>query len=235
MRVLVVDDDPSVLRLLRKALRKQTYAVDVAVTGEEALSKALSFDYDVILLDITIPAPNGLEVCRQLRANERWTPILLVSGESETKSLVEGLDAGADDYLTKPFALGELSARVRALVRRQSEERPSILKIGDVCLDPATRDVTVDGVAIDLTPREFAMLELFLRNPDRVLDRAYLLKHVWDFSFDTGSNVVDVYVRYLRKKLDAASRTSHIESIRGVGYRFVGVDRESRSDPGDLD
>ena len=223
MRVLVVDDDPVVASLLRKVLQKEGYAVDLAPTGEEALTKALSFDYDLILLDIMIPAPNGIEVCRRLRANERWMPILLVSGESEIEFIVAGLDAGADDYLTKPFALAELTARVRALIRRRTEERPSVLKVGDVCLDPATRDVKVEDKPIDLTPREFAMLDLFLRNPDRVLSRSYILKHVWDFTFDTESNVVDVYVRYLRKKLDKSSGPSHIESVRGIGYRFVSL------------
>lgn len=223
MRVLVADDDPSVASLLRKALRKEGYAVDVARTGDQALTKALSFDYDLILLDIMIPAPNGLEVSRQLRANERWTPILLVSGESQIEDMVAGLDAGADDYLTKPFDLAELTARVRALIRRRTEERPTVLKVGNVCLDPATRDVTIEDRPIELTPREFAMLDLFLRNPDRVLSRSYILKHVWDFTFDTESNVVDVYFRYLRKKLDKPSGPSHIESVRGIGYRFVSL------------
>lgn len=221
MRVLVVDDEPGVVSLLRKALQKEGYAVDVATNGQQAIQKATTFDYDVILLDVLIPAPDGFEVCRRLRAKERWTPILLLSGVSETESRVAGLDAGADDYLTKPFAMSELTARIRALVRRKVGERPAVLKVGDVCLDPATREVTVNDKPVDLTPREFAMLELFMRNPGRVLSRTFILDHVWDVNFDASSNVVDVYVRYLRKKLDACSDGSHIESKRGVGYRFV--------------
>lgn len=231
MRVLVVDDEPHVVSLLRKALQREGYAVDVAATGDQAIQKATVFDYDVILLDVLIPAPDGLEVCRRLRAKERWTPILLLSGVSEIETRVAGLDAGADDYLTKPFAMSELSARIRALVRRKVEERPSVLKVGDVCLDPATREVTVNDDPVDLTPREFAMLELFMRNPGRVLSRAFILDHVWDFTFDASSNVVDVYVRYLRKKLDRCSEHSYIESKRGVGYRFLGPDK-AQSAPG---
>lgn len=220
MRVLVVDDESKVISLLRKALQRDGYAVDIATTGDQALHKASSFDYDVILLDVMIPAPDGIEVCRRLRAKERWTPILLLSAMSETESRVAGLDAGADDYLTKPFAMTELTARIRALIRRQAEERPAVLHVGDICLDPATRDVTIKDQPVTLTPREFAMLELFLRNPDRVLSRSFILNHVWDYNFDAASNVVDVYVRYLRKKIDNSTSESYIESIRGVGYRL---------------
>lgn len=190
--------------------------VDVASTGEEAVMRATATEYDVILLDVMLPGQNGFEVCRRLRASEVWSPTLMLTALDEIDDRVRGLDSGADDYLAKPFSFQELLARMRALIRRGAPPRPTQLTVGDLRLDPAARLVHYRGSELLLTPREFAMLELFMRHPGEVLTRFDLLEHVWDASYENRSNVIEVYVGYLREKLD---RTA-IETVRGVGYRL---------------
>jgi two-component system OmpR family response regulator len=191
-------------------------AVDVARTGEEALVRATATDYDVILLDVMLPGRNGLEVCRDLRAREVWSPTLMLTALDEVEDRVNGLESGADDYLAKPFSFLELLARMRALIRRGARPRPTLLTVGSLRLDPAARLVWQAHRELSLTPREFAMLELFMRRPGEVLSRFELLEHVWDGSYENRSNVIEVYVGYLRDKLDRDA----IETVRGVGYRL---------------
>ncbi len=206
--------------LLRRGLEREGYAVDVAANGDDAIWYATETAYDAIVLDVMIPPPDGFEVCRQLRAGGRWAPVLLLTARDGVDDRIAGLDAGADDYLTKPFAFAELCARVRALVRRRATERPVVLAADDLELDPVTHRVHRHDTEITLSPKEFALLELFLRHPDDVLTRGQILEHVWDFAFDGTSNVVDVYVRYLREKIDRPFDRDSIETIRGVGYRL---------------
>ena len=206
--------------LLRRGLQEEGFAVDVAANGEDGSWLGTENEYDVILLDVMLPDVDGFEVCRRLRAADRWAPILMLTARDGVQDRVAGLDAGADDYLTKPFSFDELFARVRALLRRGPSERPAVLEIGDLSLDPATRRVTRDGREIDLTPKEFGLLELFLRHPGEALTRTRILEHVWDFAYDGDSNVVDVYVRYLREKVDRPFGRRSIETVRGVGYRL---------------
>jgi len=218
VRVLVVEDDPKMADLLRRALGREGYSVDVATTGEEALWAAREHPYDAMVLDGMIPPPDGFEVCRRLRAEEHWVPVLMLTARDRVEDRVSGLDAGADDYLTKPFALTELFARVRALVRRQPAERPTSLAVGDLDLDPASHEVRRGGQLVDLTPKAFALLEYLLRNRDRVVSRSELIEHVWDFAFDGGSNVVDAYVKRVRDAIDPPGEPSLIETVRGSGY-----------------
>jgi two-component system, OmpR family, response regulator len=220
MRALVVEDESKMAALLRRGLQEEGYAVDVASTGEDGAWLGNENDYDVILLDAMLPDIDGFEVCRRLRAAGRWSPVLMLTARDGVQDRVAGLDAGADDYLTKPFSFDELFARIRALLRRGPSERPTVLEVGDLVLDPAKRRVTRGTAAIDLTPKEFAMLELFLRHPGEALTRTRILEHVWDFAYEGDSNVVDVYVRYLRKKLDRPFGRRSIETVRGVGYRL---------------
>jgi two-component system OmpR family response regulator len=220
MRALVVEDESKMAALLRRGLREEGYAVDVAGTGEDGSWLGAENDYDVILLDVMLPDIDGFEVCRRLRTAERWAPILMLTARDGVQDRVAGLDAGADDYLTKPFSFDELFARVRALLRRGPSERPSVLSAGDLVLDPATRRVTRGRSEIELTPKEFALLELFLRHPGEALSRTRILEHVWDFAYEGDSNVVDVYVRYLREKVDRPFGQRSIETVRGVGYRL---------------
>ncbi len=220
VRVLVVEDDPRVSSLLRRSLEREGHAVDVAGSGRDALWMAVETDYAIVVLDVMIPPPDGFAVCRRLRQRERWMPILLLTAKGEVEDRVTGLDAGADDYLAKPFSLQEFHARVRALARRKPVERPTVIEVDDITLDPASRLVTRAGVVVDLTPKEFALLELFLQRPSEVLSRRAILEHVWDFAYDGDSNVVDVYVRYLRDKIDRPFERSSIETVRGVGYRL---------------
>jgi two-component system OmpR family response regulator len=220
MRALVVEDESKMAALLRRGLQEEGYAVDVAATGEDGAWLGNENDYDVILLDAMLPDIDGFEVCRRLRAAGRWSPVLMLTARDGVQDRVAGLDAGADDYLTKPFSFDELFARIRALLRRGPSERPTVLEVGDLVLDPAKRRVTRGTAAIDLTPKEFAMLELFLRHPGEALTRTRILEHVWDFAYEGDSNVVDVYVRYLRKKLDRPFGRRSIETVRGVGYRL---------------
>jgi two-component system OmpR family response regulator len=218
VRVLVVEDEAKLAALIRDGLRRHGMGVDVARTGDVAVMRATSTDYDVILLDVMLPGPDGFEVCRSLRANEVWSPTLMLTALDGVENRVRGLDCGADDYLVKPFSFEELLARMRALVRRGAPPRPTVLTVGDLRLDPAGRRVWRSGRELSLTTREFAMLEMFMRRPGEVLSRFELLEHVWDGSYENRSNVIDVYVGYLRDKLDRET----IETVRGAGYRLRG-------------
>jgi two-component system, OmpR family, response regulator len=220
MRLLVVEDEPKMASLLQRALQADGHAVDSVASGAEALWMANECDYDALVLDVMIPAPDGFEVCRRLRAQGRWTPILLLTARDGVKDRVNGLDAGADDYLPKPFSIEELGARLRAIVRRGSHERPVRLEVADLALDPATRTVTRGGTPVRLSPKGFSLLEFFMRRPGEVLTRDVLLAHAWDFAYDGGSNVVDVYIRYLRDKVDRPFGKRSIETVWGVGYRL---------------
>jgi two-component system, OmpR family, response regulator len=220
MRVLVVEDDPAMADLLRRALLREGYAVDLAATGEDGLWSASENDYDAIVLDVMIPEPDGITVCRRLRKEGDWTPVLLLTARGTVEDRVFGLDAGADDYLAKPFSVNELGARIRAITRRVEAAEGDVLKVGDIELDPEGHRVVRGDEEIALTPKEFDLLELFMRNCGDVLTRSKILDHVWDFAYGGDSNVVDVYVRYLREKIDRPFGTDSIETIRGVGYRL---------------
>ena len=218
MRVLVVEDDGAMARLLRRALASEGYAVDVVGNGTDALWSGTENDYDAVVLDAMIPAPDGFEVARQLRERGRWAPVLMLTARGDVSDRVRGLDAGADDYLTKPFALDELFARVRSLVRRGAVPRPAVMRVGDLLLDPSSRRVERGGVPVDLTSKEFALLAEFMRHPGRVLSRAHLIDHVWDSAYDGASNVVEVHVRRLREKVDRPFGVETIRTSRGAGY-----------------
>jgi len=218
MRLLVIEDEKKLAGFVRKGLEEEGYAVDVASDGGAGLSMALDGIHDLIILDIQLPRKDGLTVLRELRAKKIPTPVLLLTVRSTIEDKVEGLDSGADDYLTKPFAFEELVARVRALLRRRGDAREPILRFGDLSLDPARRTVHRGEVKIDLTAREFALLDYFMRNPGRVLTRTMISEHVWDYNFDPMTNVVDVYVNYLRKKLDLEGKPRLIHTVRGAGY-----------------
>jgi two-component system OmpR family response regulator len=220
VRVLVVEDHPEMAGLLDARLREDGFAVDLVGTGEDGVAMALEVDYDVVVLDVLLPGIDGFEACRRLRAEGRWAPVLLLTARDAVRDRVAGLDAGADDYLTKPFSFAELSARLRALVRRGPGERPVVLAVGALTLDPATRDVRRGDAEIRLTPKEFALLEFFMRHPGEVLSRTRLIEHVWDFAFESDSNVVDVFVRLLRDKIDRPFGARSIETVRGAGYRL---------------
>lgn len=218
--MLVVEDDTRMSRLLRRGLGEEGYAVDVTTDGEGALWYASECEYDAIVLDVMIPVCDGFEVCRRLRANGRWAPILILTARDAVADRVRGLDAGADDYLVKPFTFAELTARLRAMVRRGAHERPAVLKVGDLRLDPAARQVWRASTEIELTAKEFAVLELFLRHPGKVLSRTQILDHAWDFAFEGVSNVVDQYVGLLRNKIDRPFGCTDLETVRGAGYRL---------------
>ncbi|ANZ15592.1 Member of the three-protein two-component system HK1/HK2/TcrA [Streptomyces noursei ATCC 11455] len=221
MRVLVVDGEPRTAALLRRGLAEEGYVVDLAMTGPEAVWRAREVTYDLIVLDVLLRGFDGFEVCRRLRAAGCWPPVLVLSARHEVCDRVRGLDAGADDYLAKPFSFAELYARLRALSRRGAHARPPQMAVGDLRLDPATRRVWRAGAELRLSPKEFALLELFLRHPGEVLTRTLILEHVWDFPCDGVSNVVDQYVAYLRRKIDRAGQASHLETVRGAGYRLL--------------
>jgi two-component system, OmpR family, response regulator len=220
MRVLVVEDEVKMAGLLKRALEEEGYAVDVAGRGEDALWFGTENPYDAIVLDVMLPDLDGFEVSRRLREAGRWSPVLMLTARDAVADRVAGLDAGADDYLTKPFSFAELLARLRALVRRGAAERPPVLRVGDLSLDPARRTVTRDRSSIDLTAREFALLEYLMRHAGEVLTRTQLIEHVWDFAYDGDSNVVDVYIRYLRNKVDRPFGRDSIRTVRGAGYRL---------------
>jgi two-component system, OmpR family, response regulator len=220
MRVLVVEDELRMARLLKRGLEEDGYAVDLAANGTDAVWQAGEFGYDAVLLDVMLPGLDGVEVCRQLRAAGRWTPVLMLTARDTVDDRVRGLDAGADDYLAKPFSFAELSARVRALIRRGAVERPTELVVGGLRLDPATRRAWRDDTELTLSTKEFALLELFLRHPGQVLTRSRILEHVWDFAYDGVSNVVDQYVLYLRRKIDRPFDVEQLETVRGAGYRL---------------
>ncbi|RZS91017.1 two-component system OmpR family response regulator [Motilibacter rhizosphaerae] len=221
MRVLVVEDDTDVSALLRSALTRQGWAVDVAGTGDEGLWMAREHAYDAVVLDGQLPDRDGFSVCRQLRDEGRWMPVLMLTGRQSVDDRVAGLDAGADDYLTKPFALPELQARLRAVTRREAKERPTVLTVGDLVLDPGSREVRRGDAGIELTAKEFALLREFMANAGQVLSRQELIERVWDFAYDGDSNVVDVYVRYLREKVDRPFGRQDLQTVRGAGYRLV--------------
>jgi two-component system OmpR family response regulator len=223
VRILVVEDDEKMARLLKRGLQEEGYAVDIALDAAEAEWFGTEHDYGAIVLDVMLPDGDGFDVCRRLRNAGRWAPILMLTARDAVQDRVRGLDTGADDYLTKPFAFAELLARMRALIRRGAEERPTALRVGLIELDPAARRVQRDGVDIDLTPKEFALLEFLMRHPDEVLSRTSIIEHVWDFAYAGTSNVVDVYVRYLREKIDRPFGTQTIETVRGAGYRLRGA------------
>jgi two-component system OmpR family response regulator len=220
MHLLIVDDEPKVVTLLKRALERDGHTLEVATTGTDALKAVREAKFDALILDVMIPEPDGLEVCRRLRREGDWTPVLLLTGRGAVEDRVSGLDAGADDYLPKPFSLTELSARLRAITRRAEQSEAEVLQVGDLLLDPAAHRVTRNGQTIELTPKEFALLELFMRRRGEVLTRSVILDHVWDFAYEGGSNVVDVYVRYLRDKVDRPFGERSIETVRGVGYRL---------------
>ncbi len=224
MRVLVVEDELKMARLVKRGLEREGYAVDVALEGNEALWAARETPYDAIVLDAMIPGLDGFEVCRQLRKEGRWAPLLMLTARDSVQDRVAGLDAGADDYLTKPFAFSELFARLRAITRRDIGERPVVLTVGDLTLDPARREVRRGEVPISLSAKEFSLLEHFMRNAGAVLSRTQILEHVWDFAYEGTSNLVDVYVRTLRERIDRPFGVDSIETVRGAGYRL-------RSDP----
>jgi two-component system OmpR family response regulator len=223
VRILVVEDEPKMATLVRRGLERESFACDLAVDGNEALWAAREVTYDAIVLDVMIPGPDGFEVCRRLRADGNWTPVLLLTARDAVDDRVAGLDAGADDYLTKPFAMGELFARLRAITRREPSARPVALHVGDLTLDPARHDVRRGGHEIRLSPKEFALLEYLMRHEGEVLGRSQILDHVWDFAYDGTSNVVDVYMRYLRAKVDRPFGVESIETVRGVGYRLRSI------------
>jgi two-component system OmpR family response regulator len=218
MKILVVEDEPKMLRAIRRGLEREGYAVDTAADGDDALSFGTEYEYDAVVLDVMIPGRDGFEVCRELRARGRWAPILMLTARDGVADRIQGLDTGADDYLAKPFDFGELLARLRALVRRGPQERPSVLEVGDIVLDPAAHTVTAAGVTADLSTREFALLEFLMHHAGEVVTRTQLLNHVWDYNYGGLSNVVDVYVGYVRKKLAAAGSAATIRTVRGVGY-----------------
>jgi two-component system, OmpR family, response regulator len=220
MRVLVVEDEAKLANLVARGLREEGYAVDVAGRGEDALWMAHAAPYDAILLDVMLPGADGLEVCRTLRSQHVWSPILMLTARDAVGDRVTGLDAGADDYLPKPFAFDELLARVRSLVRRAPTPRPAVLQVGSLRLDPAAHRAWRGEVELDLSPKELTLLELFLRRPGTVLSRSELLDGAWDIAFERRSNVVDVYVRYLRDKIDRPFGCKSLETVRGVGYRL---------------
>ncbi|MDO8186068.1 response regulator transcription factor [Conexibacter sp. JD483] len=222
MRVLVVEDEPKLRAAIRRGLSEDGLVCDVAERGEDALWMAGSSAYDAIVLDVMLPGIDGFETCRRLRADEVWAPVVFLTARDAVHDRIAGLDLGGDDYVTKPFSLAELSARLRALARRGPVKRPSLLRAGELTLDPATRRVARAETEIDLSMREFALLEAFMRRPGEVLERHQLLDLAWGGDYENRSNVVDVYVRYLREKIDRPFGAETIETVRGVGYRLRG-------------
>jgi two-component system, OmpR family, response regulator len=230
LRVLVVEDSVKMAAALKRGLEEEGYAVDVARTGVDGLWMAVENPNDVIVLDVRLPDMDGFEVCRRLRERGQWAPVIMLTARDAVADRVRGLDAGADDYLTKPFAFTEFVARTRALLRRGAQERPARLTVGDLTLDPAARIAHRGEVPIDLSAKEFALLEYFMRHPGEVLSRTRLIEHVWDFAYGNGSNIVDVYVRYLREKVDRPFGAHSLETVRGSGYRLRGSTAVAHSD-----
>jgi len=220
VRVLVVEDEAPMADVLRRGLEEEGLAVDVASTAQDAAWFAGENEYDAIVLDIVLPDGTGFDVLSELRKTGRWAPVLFLTARDAVEDRVRGLDLGADDYLTKPFAFEELLARLRALMRRGAKERPSVLRVGDLFLDPATREVRRGDTSISLTAKEFALLEFLMRYPDRVISKPELIDHVWDFAFEGDSNVVEVYVGYLRQKIDRPFGRGTLQTVRGAGYRL---------------
>jgi two-component system OmpR family response regulator len=220
MRLLIVEDEPKLANLLERGLGEEGHVVDVASTGASALWMARAVSYDAIVLDVMLPERDGFAVCAELRDAGVWSPVLMLTARDAVEDRVAGLDSGADDYLTKPFSFDELHARLRALVRRTPVARPNVLAVGELSLVPATRRAWDGEVELDLSAKEFALLEVFMRRPGEVLSRLQLLERAWDIAYEPRSNVVDVYVRYLREKIDRPFGTHLLETVRGVGYRL---------------
>jgi two-component system OmpR family response regulator len=220
MRVLIVEDEVKMAGLIRRGMREEGLAADVAIKGEDALWMAAATPYDAIVLDVMLPSIDGFETCRRLREKGVWAPVLMLTARDSIEDRVTGLDTGADDYLTKPFSFIELLARLRALARRGTVEHATVLTAGDLNLDPAARRVWRGQADINLSAKEFALLETFMRHPGQVLDRLQLLEHAWDYEYENRSNVVDVYVRYLREKIDRPFGVDSLETVRGAGYRL---------------
>ena len=218
--MLIVEDQPKLAALLARGLREEGHAADVAGRGEDALWMAAAAPYDAIVLDIMLPGIDGLDTCRELRRREVWTPVLMLTARDAVGDRVTGLDAGADDYLSKPFSFDELLARLRALTRRAPAERPVTVEVGDLRLDPAAHRAWRGQTELDLSAKEFALLELLMRRSGNVLTRGQLLEGAWDMAYERRSNVVDVYIRYLREKIDRPFGSNTIETVRGVGYRL---------------
>jgi len=220
VRILIVEDEVKLAALLRRGLREDGMSADVAIRGEDALWMAASTEYDALVVDVMLPGMDGFEVCRRLRENEVFSPVLMLTARDAVEDRVQGLDTGADDYLTKPFSFAELLARLRALARRGPLARAPVLELGDLVLEPATKRVTRAGEEIHLSVKEFALLEALMSRPGQVLDRYQLLERAWDFDYENRSNVVDVYIRYLRQKVDRPFGLVSIETVRGAGYRM---------------
>jgi two-component system OmpR family response regulator len=220
MRVLVVEDEARMANIIKRSLVREGVATDVASDGEQALWMATAIDYDAIVLDVMLPRRSGFEACRILRERGVWSPVLMLTARDGVEDRVAGLDSGADDYLVKPFALAELHARLRSLVRRGRPERPTVLQVGDLRLDPARREVHRGDEPIDLSAKEFALLEALMRRPGDVLSRLELIEQAWDIAYESRSNIVEVYMGRLRRKLDEPYGTRSLETVRGVGYRL---------------
>jgi two-component system OmpR family response regulator len=220
VKILVVEDEPKLGRLLVRGLSEEGHPADLAPTGEDALWMAGAAAYDAIVLDVMLPGIDGFETCRELRTRGVWTPVLMLTARDAIQDRIAGLDTGADDYLIKPFAFSELLARLRALARRAPAERPTELSAGELRLDPATHRAWRGTVELDLTAKEFVLLEVFMRHAGETLSRLQLLDAAWDIAFESHSNVVDVYVRYLRQKIDRPFGRDSLETVRGVGYRL---------------
>src|SRR5215217_4187425 len=221
MRVLVVEDEIKMASLIRRGLRSEGLAADVAIKGEAALWMAESTGYDAIVLDVMLPGIDGFETCRRLRADGIWSPVIMLTARDSIEDRVAGLDGGADDYLTKPFSFAELLARLRALARRGAIERPAVLEVGELRLDPAARRAWRTGHEVSLSAKEFRLLEAFMRHPGEVLTRYQLLEQAWDYDYENRSNIVDVYVRYLRGKVDRPFGVTQLQTVRGAGYRLA--------------
>jgi len=222
MRILVIEDEKKVADFVSKGLEEEHYAVDTAYDGEIGLDLAETNDYDLVVLDLMIPKIDGWEVLRRMRANGNKVPVLILTARDSVEEIVKGLDSGSDDYLTKPFAFAEFLARVRALLRREKVEKEPVLRVGDLTLSLVTHRVNRGGREIELTSKEYTLLEYMMRNPNKVLTRVMISEHVWDYHFDSMTNVIDVYVNYLRKKIDKDFEAKLIHTIRGVGYVIKG-------------
>jgi two-component system OmpR family response regulator len=218
--VLVVEDEVRMAAMLKRGLEEEGYSIDLAADGTDGLWLGSENPYDAIVLDVNLPGIDGFEVCRALRERERWAPVIMLTARGEVHDRVLGLDVGADDFLAKPFSFGELTARLRALIRRGAPPRPVILQVGDLQVDPVARRARRGSVELDLSPKEFAVLELFARHPGELLTRTRILEHAWDFAYDGVSNVVDQYVGYLRRKVDKPFGRHDLETVRGAGYRL---------------
>jgi two-component system, OmpR family, response regulator len=220
VRVLIVEDDVPMAAAIRRGLQTEDIVADIATRGEDALWMAGATEFDAVVLDVTLPGIDGFETCRRLREDGVWAPIIMLTARDSVEDRVQGLDQGADDYLVKPFSLAELLARLRALARRGPVERPAVLEVGNLRLDPASLQAWRGEEEINLSPKEFALMETFMRRPGEVLSQFQLLEHAWDYDYENRSNVVEVYVRYLREKIDRPFGVESLETVRGAGYRL---------------